>query len=75
MSAFVVVGLDVQPSELRVDCSESPLGPRAFVRVGLDVQLVASDADPETLRALSAAFADLAVWREGVLAAGEQVAA
>lgn len=69
MSAFVLVGLDVPTDAVQVDCSESPQGPRAIVKIGLSVHLIASEADPETLLALSQAFADLAEWRKGVLAA------
>lgn len=75
MSAFVTVGLDGSEADVRVDYFETGRGPGAMVKLGRDVQLVATHADPATLRALSVALADLAVWREGILAAREQVAA
>lgn len=75
MSAFVTVGLDGSEADVQVERWENDRGPGAMVKLGRDVQLVASHADPATLRALAVALVDLAEWREDILAAGERVAA
>lgn len=64
MSAFVTVALDGQPAEVRVDCWDGRRGPEAAVYLGGDVQLVATNANPATLRAAAQALLDLAEWRE-----------
>lgn len=69
MSAFVTVALDGRTDDVRVDSWEAPQGPAAAIRLGMDVQLVATNASPELLRHLASALSDLAAWREGVLSA------